>query len=397
MDPVGFGLVGCGRIGRWHARGLSGLPGASLAAVTDTNPEAAASLGRTSGAACCPSLEDLLERPDVEVVVVATPPVSHRAIGESCAAARKHVLIEKPLALSAAAADRLIATCEEAGVKLGVVHQQRAQSAARAAHRLVVGGRLGRLALAVGVHAWRRTPAELAADPWRGNLAEGGGLLVDQAIHLVDLLVWMLGEPVRVTGVLPTEGSGGSAEDPGGAILAFRDGTVASVGATTSANALRDDVAIELYGSRGSLRLEIRDYDHAEIAWLDLSDSEDRRARRLPRAGVEALIREQEGEWREGPSAWPWRLLAALADRERGRRPFRSPRSYLRRRVDRRAQRERGQPQGHAAVLARMAAAARGEGEPLVTGRDARVGLAVIDAWRRSAREGGRSVRVARP
>lgn len=393
-DRVGFGLVGCGRIGRWHARGLVELSEAKLAAVTDENPEALSAFARRFEAAPCPSLDDLLRRSDVEVVVVATPPASHAAIGHAAAAAGKHVLVEKPLALSVAVADRLIEACESAGVTLGVVHQQRTRSAVRAAHELVRTGRLGRLVLAVGVHAWCRTPDELETDPWRGQVEEGGGMLLDQAVHLVDLLVWILGGPAWVSGSVSTQGEGRSARDPAGAVLGFPDGSVASVAATTSANSMRDDICLELYGSRGSLRLEIRDYDHAEIAWLDLSRSEGRRARRLPRTRVEDLVREQQGEWRDGPTGWVGRLVMPFADRDRGGRPFRSPRAYLRRWLDRRAQSESGQLQGHPAVLRRMAAAVRGEGEPIATGKDARAGLAVIEAWLRSSAEEGRSMRV---
>ncbi len=100
MDPVRFALVGCGRIGRWHARGLARLPDTSLVAVTDSDAEALAALAREFGADPCRSLESLLRRSDVDVVIVATPPAGHAAIGEAAAAAGKHVLIEKPLALS---------------------------------------------------------------------------------------------------------------------------------------------------------------------------------------------------------------------------------------------------------------------------------------------------------
>lgn len=396
-DPVGFGLVGCGRIGRWHARALSRLPEARLTAATDTDREALASFGRAFDAAACPSLESLLRRRDVQAVVVATPPASHVAIGEAAAGAGKHVLIEKPLGLSVDEATRAIRACASAGVKLGVVHQQRTHSAVRAVHELVRNGRLGKLALAVGVHAWRRTPRDLEVDGWRGAVGEGGGLLLDQAVHLVDLLLWLLGEPEWVEGCLPVAGEGEGAEDPAGAVLGFRHGPLVTVGATSSANAMRDDIAIELYGSRGGLRLEIRDYDHAEIARLDLASAEDRRARRAPDAVVEDLVRRHQGAWRDGPTDLPWRLLEPLADPERGGRPFRSLRAYLRRLLDRRAQLERGQLQGHPEVLRRMAMAVRGEGEPVATGEEARSGLALIEAWRRSSREGGHRVRVGAP
>lgn len=393
---MGFGIVGCGGMGRWHAKSLADLPRAKLIGVTDIEPTAREAVARRFRVRAYPSLGELLGDPDVEVVSVCTPPQRHVDVVLAAAEAGRHLLVEKPLALGLKEADRAIAACEEAGVQLGVVHQQRARSASRTVHRLLADGRLGEPRLAAVVHSWYRSSAELESDPWRKDPTAGGGVLHDQAVHAIDLLVWLLGPP-RWTGASVGPRQGGHGEDTVVAALGFDGGGMATLAASTATNAMRDDIALELYGSRGSVRLEIRNYDHAEIAWVDLAAGNGRRARRLAPREVERLVQAEGGRWRRGPRDWPWRGVHRVARWERGAFPFRSVREFLRRRVDRIAQRETGELQGHAALLDAMAEAARGDGRPLVTGEEARMALAVIEALGRSHRAGGRRVEISAP
>lgn len=392
---VGFGIVGCGGIGRWHAKTIADLPGAGLLGAMDVDSASRDSFAKKFGVHAYASLAELLAVPEVEVISVCTPPLDHATVVTAAAAVGKHVLVEKPLAVDLEEADRAISACARAGVHLGVVHQQRARSASRAVYRLLHSGRLGAPSMAVLVHTWFRPESEDASGSWRADPSAGGGILADQAVHALDLLVWLLGVPRRASGwVGPRPGGGG--EHTAAAVLAFDCDLIATLAASLATNAMRDDIALELYGSLGSVRLEIRDYDHAEIAWLDLAPAEGRRARRLARDEVEGIVRDEGGKWRTGPRAWPWRVLGRVAGAERGASPFRSGRGFLRRQIDRVAQRETGELQGHAGVLEAMAAAARGEGEPLVTGAEARTVLAVLDALRRSDQAGGRPVDIDR-
>jgi UDP-N-acetyl-2-amino-2-deoxyglucuronate dehydrogenase len=396
---VRFAVAGCGGMGRWHARVLGTLPGVTLVGGADPDAAARKAFARAAGAPVHDSLGALLAAEPADVVCVCTPPAHHLDAVEAAAAAGRHVLVEKPLAVSVAEADLAIAACARSAVLLGVVHQQRARSAARLVHGLLESGRLGEPELAVATHTWYRTAEQLRSDAWRADALSGGGVLADQAIHTIDLLVWMLGMPSWVSGhVGPrrrAEGDGGGGEDTAVALLGFASGLVATLAATTAANAMRDDMALELYGSRGSVRLEIRDYDHAEIPWLDLSgDASGGRARRLAPAAVEEMIRAEHGGWRAGPAALPWRWLARIAGGGRGEHPFRSPRAFLMRRLDRQAQAETGEAQGHAAILLQMAEAVRHGGQPLVTGEDARRGLVIIEALRRAQQQGGARIEI---
>jgi UDP-N-acetyl-2-amino-2-deoxyglucuronate dehydrogenase len=393
---VRFGLIGCGGIGRWHARSLATIPGVKLVGVTDSNPDAAAEASRLSSAPVFATLDALLAQDDIDVVTVCTPPHTHAPIVAAAARAGKHVLVEKPLAPTLAEADQAIAICQSAAVHLGVVLQQRARSATRAIHRLVTDGTLGRILFANATHTWYRSQQQFDREAWRGGAAPGGGFLLDQCTHAVDLLIWLLGEPRWVsagTSALVIQGHG---EDTVVATLGFESGALGTLSGSTAANSARDDIALELSGSCGGFRLEIRDYDNAEIVALSLSDSTEKRARSLSEAEIESLIQRERGEWRKGPRSLPWRFAAALAGPARGSHPFRSPRAWLRRQADRVAQVERHEPQGHAAILAQMAAAIRGGEAPLVTGHDARRSLAVLEAMARSQAAGGQRVTVSR-
>lgn len=390
--PVSFAIAGCGGMGKWHAKVLSALPDTRVVAAADPDRAAREAVASSSGVPVFASLDELLASVEAEVVTVCTPPAAHLGAVLEAAEAGRHVLVEKPFALTVEEADRAMRACEEAGVRLSVVHQQRGRSACRAVHRLLARGHLGAPRLAVVTHSWFRPGGETTAGPWRADPAAGGGVLLDQAVHAIDLLLWLLGTPRWVSG---SAGAGPvTQEDTAVALLGFDEGVLATLAASTVSNAMRDDIVLEVFGSLGSVRLEVRDYDNAEIAWLDLSSKEGERARRLPRGAVEGLIRAEEGAWRSGPRARRWRALEPLAGRERGVRPFRSARAFLRRRLDRAAQAETGEAQGHAAVFRAMAATVRGRGEPLVGAEEARDGLAVVEALRRSHAAAGARIGI---
>lgn len=389
--PVRFGILGCGGIGRWHGRMIRSLPGLELTCVADTDEERSARMARSFRVPTC-SPEELTERPDVEVVCICTPPATHAALIDAAARSDKHVLVEKPMTLDLAEADQAISLCERRGVLLGVVHQHRGRSAPRALRALIAEGALGKLRMASVIHTWRRVAR--AEGSWREVVELGGGVLLDQAVHAIDLLVWFLGRPLWVSGSTTASDGDVDGEDTAVASLGFDGGALATLAASQATNRRRDDIAIEVAGTLGWFRLEIRDYDHAEIAALELTRSEALRAHAISAAAIEALVRRQDGSWRQGPRAYPWRGLSWLAGKERGAYRFRSMRGLLRRRADIVAQRETREPQGHAAVLVAMAEAARGRGRPLVSGRDARWSIAAIDAIRRSRVEHGRRIEL---
>lgn len=392
---VRFAVLGCGGIGRWHARLIRRLPGLELVAMSDPDGDA---LGRAARSFTIPAYEsatELLERENVDVVSICTPPATHVSLIETAAEHGVHVLVEKPLALTVTETDQAIDACTRHRVLLGVMHQQRARSSTRALHRLLRDGRFGAPVLAAVTHTWFRSASQLARG-WRGDGAAGGGLLLEQGVHGIDLLIWMLGDPRWVSGATGPLIHRTGAEATAVAIVGFDNGALAALGASMTGNVARDDIALDVVASRGGFRLEIRDYDDAEIVRLALARNDEVRATPLASHEIESLVRAEGGSWREGPAATVWRLLSRVAGPGRGVLPFRSPRAYLRRQADRVAQAERAEPQGHSAVLAQMAAAVRGGGAPLVTGQDARRTIAVVEAIARSHAEGGARIELPR-
>ena len=156
----------------------------------------------------------------------------------------------------------------------------------------------------------------------------------------------------------------------------------------------RDDIAIDIAGTRGGFRLEIRDYDHAEIVRLNLARKEKQRARALSPSEIESLVEIKAGHWRRGPKSAFWRLITLFAGPERGSHPFQSPRAYLRRQIDRISQQEHKEPQGHAAILFQMGKAVRGYTTPMVSGKEARESISIIEAIYRSHASGCKRVPV---
>ena len=262
---VRFGVIGCGRIGCWHARNIRSLPNLRLAGVADPDYKAREKAAKAFGVQAFTTADALLGRLDIDVVSICTPPNTHVALIEAAAAAGKHILVEKPFVLNLAEADRALAACAAKNVQLGVVHQQRARSATRALHHLVTEGLLGKPLLAVATHTWFMTQAEFDQHPWRGDDAAGGGLLLEQVVHAIDLLVWFLGEPRWVSGTTATLALKTTGEDTVVATIGFAGGAVATLAASTGTNMMRDDTAIEVIGTRGGFRVEVRDHDNAEI------------------------------------------------------------------------------------------------------------------------------------
>jgi len=252
---IGFGLVGGGMVGAVHAEAIRAIPGARLVAVCGRDADRTAKFAARFEAAAYTDYEQFLKHPGLQVVNICTPSGTHAELGCQAAAAGKHVLVEKPIEIDLERADRLINTCEAAGVKLGVIFQSRFLPAVRRIKSAVDEGRLGRLILGDAYVKWYRSP-EYYAGSWHGTLAlDGGGALINQAIHTVDLLRWVMG-PAEVVFAL----SGAllhqiEAEDTLVGTLRFRNGALGVIEATTSVTpGFRR--RLEITGERGTVILD---------------------------------------------------------------------------------------------------------------------------------------------
>ena len=231
----GFAIVGCGVIGPSHARAIQALPNARLVATVDVVEERAQKLAAEFGGEPDTDLDRVLSRPDVDVVSVCVPSGLHSEVGCRAAAAGKHVLVEKPIDVTLEAADRLIAAARSAGVRLGVVSQYRFAPGVRRVRELLDGGRLGRPLLGDAIIKWYRSQGYYDGGDWRGTWAlDGGGCLMNQGIHYIDLLQWLMGPVEQVTAHVATAAHRMEVEDVALAIVRFRSGALGLIEGSTA-------------------------------------------------------------------------------------------------------------------------------------------------------------------
>jgi UDP-N-acetyl-2-amino-2-deoxyglucuronate dehydrogenase len=254
---IGIGVVGCGMIAAVQAEAIRQLPNAALVAVCSRDGLRAAEFAARYGATAYTDYDEFLAHPGLSLVSICTPSGTHADLGMAAAAAGHHVLVEKPIEVTLARADALIEACERHGVRLGVIFQSRFLPAVRAIKQAVDEGRLGRLMLADAMVKWYREPGYYAADSWHGTLAlDGGGALINQAIHTVDLLRWIAGPVERAAafkGALRYPHLEG--EDTLVATLRFANGALGTIEAATSAKP-GFKRRLELSGERGTIILE---------------------------------------------------------------------------------------------------------------------------------------------
>lgn len=254
--PLGFGIVGTGMIAGFHARAIAQTPGARLVGLVSRSTERGRAFAAEHGPlAVTATVEELVRLPELAVVVITTPSGAHLAPALTAIHAGKHVLIEKPVEATTARVDAIIAAAEAAGVKVGAIFQARFGHGAQTAKAALDAGRLGRLVLATAAVKWHRPPAYYAG--WKGTLAlDGGGAVINQAIHGLDLLQWFAGLPSEVFAWQTRRvHTGIEAEDTACATLRFPDGALGTIEATTAAWPGWSR-RIELCGEHGSVCLE---------------------------------------------------------------------------------------------------------------------------------------------
>jgi UDP-N-acetyl-2-amino-2-deoxyglucuronate dehydrogenase len=254
--PFRFGLIGAGVAAEIHVGAMRTLPGVQVHAIADLVPERARALAARYGIPeVYDSGEALAARAPVDAVAVLTPHHLHLPYARAAASAGRHVLVEKAMAHTLAAADQLIEVCRVRGVTLAGIFQNRFTPAAHCLREAVTGGSLGRVFLASVTVKEQRAPRYFLDSPWRGRKAEaGGGVLMIQAIHMIDLLLWVLGMPRRVVAHTRTAVHTVEVEDVAAGLLEFDGGVTATVQATTGA-VPEQPPSLEVHGDRGTARV----------------------------------------------------------------------------------------------------------------------------------------------
>ena len=232
-DPVRFGILGCGTIAPTHALAIA-AGGGVLAGATSRRYAQAQAFADEFSCRAYETYEDMLSDDGIDTVSICTPTGDHFANARQALLHGKHVMVEKPMCLTLPEADMLIALAKERGLCLGVISQSRFSDAAQTIRRLVDSGEAGRPVSAQLMMRFYRGQEYYDSAAWRGTFAgDGGGVIMNQGIHGIDLLCYLMGRPVSVTGYAKTRLRDIEVEDTVAAALEFENGAVAVIDATT--------------------------------------------------------------------------------------------------------------------------------------------------------------------
>ena len=275
LMSIGFGIIGCGMISRFHARAIGDIRGAKLVACYSATPASADKFAAEQHCTAYHSLDKLLANPAVDVVTICTPSGAHMEPCLAAAKAGKHVICEKPLDITLSRIDKMIAACDKAGVILSTIFPSRFHRSSQLMKHAIDKGRLGRLTLGDAYVKWYRTQQYYDSGAWRGTWSlDGGGALMNQAIHSVDLLTWMMGPVAEVTAhttMLAHERI--EVEDVAVATLKFASGALGVIEASTAVwpGELK---RIEIHGTQGSIAMREEDIIRWEFAKKTKTDEE---------------------------------------------------------------------------------------------------------------------------
>lgn len=228
-EPIRIGIIGLGEIGRTHLQALGQCPDAKIVAVSRRQGPPA-----DVAAAWHSDLRELLRRTDVDLVAICTPSGDHASHALAALEAGKPVVVEKPLALTLADGQRIVRAARERELFLAAISQRRLEPACQYLKEVFDAGRLGLPVLGEALVRWRRPQSYYDAVSWRGTRAMDGGVLMNQAIHVIDLLRWYLGPVEQVAGFTATLVHRIEAEDTAVATLRFASGTLGVITATTA-------------------------------------------------------------------------------------------------------------------------------------------------------------------
>ncbi|HEV2106936.1 MAG TPA: Gfo/Idh/MocA family oxidoreductase [Thermomicrobiales bacterium] len=257
VTPFGVGIAGAGVISAAHARAIEALDGVRLVAVADPVEAASRALATSHQADWVNDAAKLCGRPDIDIVVLTTPSGLHAEQAIAAARAGKHIVSEKPMATTPEDADRMINAANEAGVKLAVIFQNRFHRDAMRLKRAMEAGLFGRPVLGNALVHWHRSQGYYdGSDGWRGTWAlDGGGALMNQSIHTIDLLQWIMGPIERLSAETATLAHTIETEDTASAALQFTNGALGTIQGTTAAPA-DAPIRLEIVGTGGRGILE---------------------------------------------------------------------------------------------------------------------------------------------
>jgi predicted dehydrogenase len=260
---IKFGLVGAGNIAEFHAKAIGQVEDAELVACHSRTRESGEKFAEEFNCDYVENYEELLARDDIDAIAITTPSGTHAALGVLAAQAGKHVLCEKPIDISVEKIDELINACDKAGVLLGAIFQARFGKGAQALKKAIDDGRFGKLTQCSAYIPWFRSKEYYASAGWRGTWElDGGGALMNQGIHAIDLLLWLAGEASEVSAKVQTRLHDIEVEDNAAAWLLFKNGALGAIQGSTACYP-GESRRVEIKGEKGSVTL----VDDVPVFW----------------------------------------------------------------------------------------------------------------------------------
>lgn len=267
-----FGIVGCGVIGPTHAEAIQRIPDAELVAVADVVPGQAAKLADTYHATAYTSLAEMLAREQLDVVDVCTPSGLHGEHACQIMRAGCHVIVEKPMEISRERIEEMLRVQQETGRKLAVISQHRFDEASIQVQQLLKERALGRLVMGNAAIPWWRSQKYYDSGAWRGTWKlDGGGVLMNQSIHSIDILQWLMGPVKSIHAYTDTLVHEMETEDAAVAVLRFQNGALGTIVATTGAYP-GVTTRIEVFGDKGSAVIENDRLGYLHLASQDTEE-----------------------------------------------------------------------------------------------------------------------------
>jgi len=255
-EEIGFGIIGCGAISPWHIEAIRVSRGGRLVAVADTDEARAQKTAADASVIAYTDYHEMLDRPDIQVVSICTPSGEHSEAAIAAVRAGKHIVVEKPLEITLERVDAVLRAAEEAGVTVAAVFQRRFQDATRRVKRAIDEGKLGRVVLGNMVNEAYRAQSYYDSGAWRGTWAlDGGGALMNQAIHGVDLLLYLMGPVASLSAYMGTLARRIEVEDTVVASLRFCNGALGTIVVATSVLP-NNPFRCEILGDRGTVRIQ---------------------------------------------------------------------------------------------------------------------------------------------
>ena len=271
---MNIGIIGCGFIAKKHATAIEAIEGAKLVAVSDKIPENMTYYKEEYEAETYIDSEELLKRDDLDIVSICTPTGLHAMLAIQAAEAGKHVILEKPIAMSLEEADSIIDACRKNNVKLSIVHPNRYRPVVKELKEILDSGALGKISHANAIVNWNRNQAYYDQSPWRGTKAGDGGALMNQAIHNLDLLLWFMGDVQEVFSMEATRLRDIEAEDVSNGLVKFKTGALGLIQASTTVYPKNYEESITLFGENGTIKIGGSNalyFEHIEVK--DMNES----------------------------------------------------------------------------------------------------------------------------